>query len=469
RLENNKDLIFTYTDGTEETINLDFSIYTIQFKTPEGNVFDVQTLKEGASITYPEAPEIEGHTFTGFESEPTEATEDKVIEALYDPLSITLTFDTLNGNTFTRTKDYGTSIDFPDPTRDGYEFMGWFEDTAFNTPFASSTMPEEDMTLYAKWIDLSTGETVSDSTDTVSMLENIERSIVGVNNTISDTEGGTGSGVVYKDNGDGSFNMITNQHVIENYESLEIVYEYLNNYYIVPDSNVTVLGSYAETDIAVIEFTPTHSVDTISIADSYDVSTGERVYALGSPQGQNYVGSVTEGIVASPMRYMSSEGTDALFIQHDAAISPGNSGGALVNAQGQLIGMNTLKLTGENVEGMGFAVTSNTITRMIEDIEDDGTVTRATLGVSMSDTTQCSADYGACIDSVTVGSTADDLGLESGDSITGYKTASMTDFREIYNQNYLYESVLNTLVGTEITVEYERDGTNYTSDPVIID
>lgn len=467
-IENNKDLVFTYTDGTSETISLDQPIYTIQFKTPSGTVFDVQTLKEGTAISYPEGPEIEGHAFNGFSSEPVEATKDQVIEALYDPLSITLTFDTLNGNTFTRTKDYDTPIDFPNPTRTGYEFMGWFEDTAFNTPFAESTMPANDMTLYAKWMDLSTGETVNGTPDTVSMLENIERSIVGVNN-INSTESGTGSGVVYKDNGDGSFNMITNHHVIENYESLEIVYEYFNNYYIVPDSNITVLGTYAETDIAVIQFTPNHSVDTISIADSYDVVTGERVYALGSPQGQNYVGSVTEGIVASPNRYMNSDGTTAFFIQHDAAISPGNSGGALVNAQGELIGMNTLKLTGENVEGMGFAVTSNTITRMIEDIEDDGTVTRATLGVSMLDTTECSADYGACIDVVTLESTADQLGLQSGDSITGYKTASMTDFREIYNQNYLYEAVLNTLVGAEITVEYERNGTTYTTDPVIID
>ncbi len=465
-LENNQTLVFTYTDGSEETIDLDFAIYTIQFKTPEGTVFDVQTLKEGAQINYPEAPDIEGYAFTGFASEPTEATEDTVIQALYDPLSITLTFDTLNGNTFTRTKAYESPIDFPDPSRSGFEFMGWFEDADFNTPFASSTMPSEDMTLYAKWIDLSTGETVDGSTDPVVMLETIESAIVGVNN-INSTESGTGSGVVYKDNGDGSYNMITNHHVIENYETLEIVYEYYNNYYIVPDSNITVLGSYPETDIAVITFTPTHSVNTVPIADSYTVNSGERVYALGSPQGQNYIGSITEGIVASPMRYMNTDGTDAFFIQHDAAISPGNSGGALVNSEGELIGMNTLKLTGENVEGMGFALTSNTISRMIEDIEDDGVVTRATLGVSMNDATQCAAEYGACIDSVTLGSTADALGLESGDTITAYKTASMSGFREIYNQNYLYEAVQNTLPGTEITIEYERSGVAYTSTAII--
>ncbi len=469
-IENESELIITYTDGTTDTLHLNNTLHTVQFKDFEGRVFDVQTLKNGASITYPSAPEVEGYVFDGYSVNPETATENQVIEAQYIKEDITLTFDTLTGNTFTITKPYGSSIDFPDPSNPDYDFMGWYQDEFFNVAFASSTMPSEDQTLYAKWVDVSTGETVNENYSAISMVESINRAIVGVNNFSSvEGEDGTGSGIVYKANADGSFNMITNHHVIENYESLQIVYEYFNNYYIVEDSDVSVLGTYAETDIAVIQFTPAQPVDTIEIADSYDVVTGERVYALGSPQGQNYVGSVTEGIVASPMRYMDDNGTRAIFIQHDAAISPGNSGGALVNAQGELIGMNTLKLIGENVEGMGFAITSNTLKRMIEDIEDDGTVSRALLGVSMSDPSQCTSEYGACIASVSPGSTADALGLQESDSITGYKTEFMDDFRVIYNGNYLYESVLNTLIGTEITIQYERAGNVITSDPIILD
>jgi serine protease Do len=469
RIENGSNLVLTYTDGSEEALDLGYDIHTVQFKTPDGAVYDVQILKDNAPITYANPPEITGYVFDGYSSEPDEATSSIKIDAYYAPKDITLTFDTSDGTPQSVTQPFGTDIAFPSPTNTGYEFMGWYLDTDYNVPFASSTMPSQDRILYAKWVDFSTGETLDNTQDAVTMVENIKSSIVGVVNTISDTEGGTGSGVVYKDNGDGSYNMITNYHVIENYSSLQIVYEFYNNYYIVEDENVAVLGTYAETDIAIIQFTPAESLDTITIADSYDVKTGERVYALGSPQGNNYIGSVTEGIVGSASRFINEEGgIKAMFIQHDAAISPGNSGGALVNAQGELIGMNTLKLADVDVEGMGFALASNTISRMIEDIEANGSVSRTILGVTMSDSAQCVADYGACIDSITVGSTAETIGLQPGDSVIGYKTEVMDDFRDIYNSNYLYEAVLNTLPGTEIILSYDRSGNTLTSDLIVI-
>lgn len=295
------------------------------------------------------------------------------------------------------------------------------------------------------------------SSDIPSMVDRVRGAMVSVRNIQSDG-GGSGSGVVYKDNGDGSYYLFTNQHVIEGYESLEVIYEHYRNDYVADGSSVEFIGSYEEADIAVIKFTPSFPVDTVDFADSYDVRTGENVYAYGSPQGIEFSGTLTSGVVSTPLRMMTSDNTYAAFIQSDAAISPGNSGGALLDENGDVIGMNTLKLVAEDIEGIGFALPSNTVKRMVDELEDSGSITPADLGYTSDSESTCGYDYGACVSSVDTDGTADALGLESGDAIVGYKQSGMDEFYTIYNEDYLFQAVMDTQVGTDVTIQYVRDG-----------
>ncbi|MFP4077984.1 MAG: trypsin-like peptidase domain-containing protein, partial [Candidatus Izemoplasmataceae bacterium] len=442
--------------GSEDRLAIEFDPNTVKFKTENETMIDVQYVLDGGSFSHPGAPEREGHTFSGWsEDETTEVDDDMTVYAEYSRNAYDLTFDTdSDEGTYTDTYEYGDTIDYPSLSENGREFIGWYADEAFTTLFAEDAMPAQDTTLHARWVEEDTS-----SINIADMAESVRGSMVSVIN-INEDEGGSGSGVIYKENDDDSYYVFTNHHVVEGHESLEIEYDYNFNQYVSRDSNVEFIGSYAEADIAVIRFTPNpdHSVKAIGFADSYALRTGETVYAYGSPQGPQYAHSMTTGIIGNPLRMERLDDTDAAFIQHDAAISPGNSGGALLDAHGNVIGMNTLKIVSEEVEGMGFALPSNTIQRMVRDLEDDGEVERAVLGVTMTSVENCDYEYGACIDSVDPGTPAETLGLQGGDQVIAFKRASMEDFYTIYNENYLYQAIMDTEVGETITIEYVHDG-----------
>ena len=281
---------------------------------------------------------------------------------------------------------------------------------------------------------------------------------------------GTGSGVIYKHEG-GYYYMVTNEHVVVDYLTVTVVYEKNGLLFEIGNSNVEVLGMDEVTDLAVLRFESDEDFNVISFADSYDIYPGQFVFAIGNPLGFDYYGTVTMGVISGTARYVQSGVFDATLIQHDAAISPGNSGGALIDLNGELLGINNLKLVDQDVSNIGFAIPSNTVQRIINDLEDDGEVTRPYLGITTySQINECGLDSGVCV-YVQNGGAAQAAGLLDFDVIIGWKniTVGMTEYLEIKNFNDLREAILNSSVGDTIVLQYVRDGIEYESVETTLD
>lgn len=202
--------------------------------------------------------------------------------------------------------------------------------------------------------------------------------------------------------------------------------------------------------------------------------------AIGSPLGTEFSGSVTQGIISGLNRAVpvdtNGDGTEdweADVIQTDAAINPGNSGGALINIEGQVIGINSMKISMENVEGISFAIPSNTVEPIIEQLETEGEVERPSLGVSLRDVDTIpetqqknilklpdSVDYGAMVQQVVSGSAADKAGLKQYDVIVelnGQKVTNSMTLRKILYGN-------DVKIGDKVKVKYYRDGKEKSTD-----
>ena len=303
------------------------------------------------------------------------------------------------------------------------------------------------------------------------MIQTAQQGVLGVV-AVSEYSGGTGSGVVYKKDGTSTYYLVTNEHVIVHRDStyfegdlihedvyvaneIKIVYE-KNGLLFEIEENVELLGHDVTTDLAVIRFESDEDFNVIPFANSYDVEIGQSVFAIGNPLGFQYYGSVTSGIISGDARYMNDEYFDATLLQHDAPISPGNSGGALLNINGELIGINNMKIVVEDVSNIGFAIPSNTVKRITMDLEDDGIITRPYLGIqTYAYVNDCGLDYGVCV-TVTDGGAADAAGLIDDDIIVGYKNEDETEFLEINNFNDLREAILNSSVGETIVIKYIR-------------
>ncbi|MFW6318703.1 MAG: trypsin-like peptidase domain-containing protein [Bacillota bacterium] len=307
------------------------------------------------------------------------------------------------------------------------------------------------------------------------ILESTRESMVGVRNI--QTEGGSsGSGVIYKrdlntlEGQPHTYYVVTNHHVIEDYESLEIVYEKNGLLYDIPFENITFLGSDASLDVAVLTFTSEKNFTPIEFTDSYELEIGELVFAVGNPLGFTYYGTATMGIVSGTSRFMSSGDFSSTVIQHDASISPGNSGGALLDINGKLIGINNMKIDQDQAANLGFAIPSNTVERAISEIEDIGEVIRPFLGISSQVYySGCDQERGACIETLVEGGVAENTDLQVGDIITGFKYENDTEFMEVYNFNNLLEYIINSQVGDRVIIRYIRDETTYETNVVTLD
>ena len=208
------------------------------------------------------------------------------------------------------------------------------------------------------------------------MVEDVSPSIVGVinkqkvsglesffggNNSEGSDESqetGAGTGVIYQVDKNSAY-IVTNNHVIEGANEIEVR---LHNDKAV---KAKLVGKDVMTDLAVLKIDGKYDINPVKFADSSKVKAGETVFALGNPLGVEFANSVTQGIISSEERTMNvqtSEGvTEATVIQTDAAINPGNSGGALVDLNGNLIGINSMKISRQDVEGIGFAIPSNEV------------------------------------------------------------------------------------------------------------
>ncbi len=261
---------------------------------------------------------------------------------------------------------------------------------------------------------------------------------------------GTGSGVIINDKG----YIITNNHVIDNADEVEVTL-YDNESY-----KATVIGTDPTTDLALLQI-DADNLSTMSLVNSDDVEVGEWVLAVGNPLGLN--STVTAGIVSAKARSINinkEQFAVESFIQTDAAINPGNSGGALVNLDGNLVGINTAiaSRTG-TYTGYGFAVPSNIVTKVVEDLLKYGNVQRGMLGVSIRTmdsnlAKEKDVDFasGVWVEQVGEASAADKAGIEAGDIILEVNGI------ETHTSPRLQEIIAGKRPGDEVTLLVNRDG-----------
>ncbi len=224
------------------------------------------------------------------------------------------------------------------------------------------------------------------------VIESSLTAVVGISNYDVDGERqGIGSGVIYKQT-DNTFFVVTNNHVIENAEDIAIRFSDET------EVDATLLGIDETADIAVLSFESLRELTVASFGDSDATQKGTVVLAVGNPSGYEFFGSVTMGIISGKNRYFdtNNDGVRDMFVsylQHDAAINSGNSGGALLNLDGEIIGINVIKIASMNVEGMGFAVPANLVAAICSDIEQYGESRQVvSLGIQMIQITESNVD-----------------------------------------------------------------------------
>ncbi|TXC91141.1 PDZ domain-containing protein [Metabacillus litoralis] len=336
-----------------------------------------------------------------------------------------------------------------------------------------------------------TAEELSTNSGSIAdIVDNLGPAIVGItqmqegNNFFGNEQGqsvesGTGSGFIFKKEGDVGY-VLTNNHVIEGASSIEVTL------YDGEKVSAQLVGTDALTDIAVLKIDGKHVTTVAELGDSEALRTGEDVIAIGNPLGEEFSRTVTQGIISGIDRTIdvtTSEGDWALnVLQTDAAINPGNSGGPLINMDGQVIGINSLKISQNGIEGLGFAIPSNEVLPIAEELMSSGKVQRPFIGVGLVEMSEIPAAYlqenmklpndvkdGVVVGNVSPGSPAAEAGLQQQDvivSMAGQDITSGNDLRRIlYTETEIGEKVDVTLYrsGEKITVKImlsNRDATN---------
>ena len=275
--------------------------------------------------------------------------------------------------------------------------------------------------------------TTGEGLSTVEIAEKVKPSVVGIvqyqrSNTIAAS--GEGSGIIMSDDG----YIVTNAHVVSGADGIKVVLENNEEY------EASIIGIDTQTDIAVIKINA-DNLACASFGDSSQLKVGESVVAIGNPGGLEFAGSVTKGIVSALDRPIRSEvGYTMNCIQTDAAISPGNSGGPLVNSYGQVVGITSSKIAETDYEGIGFAIPIAQAKPVIDELIKNGRVTgRVKLGITIQEIDSVAADVYGMPSGILVISTEPDSdvankGVVPGDIITevnGQSVSSLADVRAI--------------------------------------
>ncbi|WGN90117.1 S1C family serine protease [Ligilactobacillus faecis] len=285
----------------------------------------------------------------------------------------------------------------------------------------------------------------------------------------SQTATSEGSGVIYKKSGNTAY-VVTNNHVISGANKVEVL---LSNG---KKLSATVVGHDAVTDLAVLKISANDVKQVASFGNSDDIKVGETALAIGSPLGSEYATSLTQGIISAKSRTIdvtNSNGVttgQATVIQTDAAINPGNSGGALVNLAGQVIGINSMKLSSSGsssatVEGMGFAIPSNEVVSVINELVKNGKIKRPALGISLVDldyisesarksTLKLPTDVtsGVVVMKIEDNSPLKDSGIAKYDVITSIGGTKVTDLATLRQALYKHS------IGDTVEVGYYHEG-----------
>ncbi|MFS0865606.1 S1C family serine protease [Fredinandcohnia sp. 179-A 10B2 NHS] len=307
---------------------------------------------------------------------------------------------------------------------------------------------------------------VSITSEITTAVTKVSEAVVGIVNlqqsnfwAEESAEAGTGSGVVYK-KADGKAFIVTNHHVIEGASDLEVS---------LSDGTrvkARLLGSDIWTDLAVLEIDGSHVTKVAEFGNSDNINLGEPVIAIGNPLGLEFSGSVTQGIISGLNRTIpvdiNQDGVpdwNADVMQTDAAINPGNSGGALVNINGEVIGINSMKIAQEAVEGIGLSIPITSAKPIIEDLEAFGEVRRPFMGVGQLKAISEISSYhrqqtlhlpndvteGVAVLEVVPNTPADQAGLMELDVIVemdGVKISSVIELRKhLYNEKSIGDSM----------------------------
>ena len=263
---------------------------------------------------------------------------------------------------------------------------------------------------------------------------------------------GSGSGVIIRQDG----YIVTNNHVVSGATTIQVTLNNNKTY------DATVIGTDPATDVALIKIDAT-GLPTLQFADSDKLRLGEWVLAIGSPLGEELRSTITAGIVSAKGRSMpnyNGEFKIESFIQTDAAVNPGNSGGALVNKEGELVGINTaIVSTTGSYTGYSFAVPSNIVKKVVSDLIDFGSVKRAMLGITggtvneeIAKKMKLATPEGVYVSEVVKGGAADKAGIKSEDIITdidGTRISTMPELQAKVNSFH---------PGDKATVKALRDG-----------
>jgi serine protease Do len=318
------------------------------------------------------------------------------------------------------------------------------------------------------------------NTSTTKAVQKTSNAVVGITNIQSSSSNfwsdsgngnseqatGTGSGVIYRNDGNQAY-IVTNHHVVEGATKLEVT---LDDGTKLP---AKLSGSDVWTDLAVVTVDGSKVKEVAEFGDSDRLKVGEPVIAIGNPLGPTFSGSVTQGIISGlnrtiPMDINQDGVADwqSEVLQTDAAINPGNSGGALINIDGQVIGINSMKISQEAVEGIGLSIPINTAKPIINDLERYGSVKRPYMGVDLKSVSEIPAYYqqealklpsdvtnGVALRQVVPGSPAARAGLKELDVIVemdGKKINDVIDLRK-----HLYQ---DKKIGDQMNVKFYRDG-----------
>lgn len=254
-----------------------------------------------------------------------------------------------------------------------------------------------------------------------------------------EVEQGSGSGVIISADG----YVVTNNHVIEGATEIVVILNTGDNH------SAKLVGTDAKTDLAVLKI-EAEGLTYAKLGVSSDLRVGETAIAIGNPLGQEFAGTTTQGIISGLNRSVTIDNKTLNLIQTDAAINPGNSGGALVNTYGEVIGINTAKISSSQYEGLGFSIPIDDAKPIIEDLISNGYVKgRPVIGlagraVTEQDAKAYNLKVGIYVVSMTADSPAHMAGIKIGDIITecnNTKVKTVDDLNEIKNKHKVGDTI----------------------------
>ena len=294
-------------------------------------------------------------------------------------------------------------------------------------------------------------------------IDKIYDAVVVVESFRGDRKIGTGTGFVYKKDSKFGY-IITNAHVVGEGDKMDVIFS--------NEKTVTaeLLGKDSFADIAVLSVPVEEIILVAEIGDSRESKLGSTVFTVGAPMGSDYSGTVTKGIVSGKDRIvtlsLSGRGSNDWImkvIQTDAAINPGNSGGPLLNLAGQVIGINSLKIAVDQVEGMGFAIPIEDAMTYVEELEQGKNISRPLLGVDLIDLDEVYAlfmhgiivdstiEHGVVVADVGSGTPAEKADIKKGDVILSVNKENVKNKAELRYELY------KNKVGDTITIAVFRD------------